>query len=400
MLLSPLFPRPAGSVPPPQGVDPGMGRVLLVDDDPRVLDALVRTLRRRFEVVPALGPAVGIRALEDGPDFAVVVSDLRMPGSDGVTFLTWAREMAPDTVRILLTGEADVASAIAAVNDGAIFRFLAKPCPAPLLLETVEAAAARSRAIRAERTLLAETRRGSLRALAHLLELARPSAAQRAERIRTLALELAEAAGMEGPWQVEVAAMLSQLGALALPERDEELAVRLGPDALHSVPEIASRVVGNLPEMEAVSEILLCQHLHFDGGGAPRGTPRAKAIPLGARILRIAADCVALEAHRISGAQAVDRLRERPGWYDPDLLDHLSELHGDGSRQNAVLEVELRAVQPGMVFAEEVRTSTGVLLVARGREATPRMIDRIRSLEPHIPLRERVYVLAPVGTPG
>ncbi|HEX7240138.1 MAG TPA: HD domain-containing phosphohydrolase [Longimicrobiaceae bacterium] len=380
-------------------------RVLCVDDDPEVLQALVRTFRGRAEVVTAPGPNAGLRALEDHPEFSVVFSDLRMGGSDGVTFLSWVRELAPDTTRVLLTGQPDVASSVAAVNDGAIFRFLTKPCRGPLLLETLRAAVEHRRAAIEERRLLDETRRGSVRALSNLLALVRPAAAGRAERIRDLAVELGVAAGTEAPWAVAIAASLSQLGALAVPDALEQKLARgeplTGAEALafESPPEIASQVVACLPEMEGVREVLARCRLRFDGAGAPAGSPAEKEIPLGARILRVATDYVALESRSVSGPGAVEALRARAGEYDPDLLDHLSALRGDGSRQMETVEVELRGVRPGMVFAEELRTTRGVLLVARGVEATPRVVERLRGLDPQMAARQRIYVMTRRATP-
>jgi two-component system cell cycle sensor histidine kinase/response regulator CckA len=103
-------------------------RVLCVDDEPLILEGLTTNLRRHFEVTTATSGADGLRALAENGPFSVVISDFRMPKMDGAVFLARAREMAPDTVRILLTGEASLEGAIAAVNLGHVFRFLTKPC--------------------------------------------------------------------------------------------------------------------------------------------------------------------------------------------------------------------------------------------------------------------------------
>jgi EAL domain-containing protein (putative c-di-GMP-specific phosphodiesterase class I)/CheY-like chemotaxis protein len=110
-------------------------RVLLVDDEPAVLAGLRRQLRSQYDVVTATDGATGLELLQHAGPFAVVVSDMRMPVMDGATFLAGARAAARDTVRILLTGQADIDAAVAAVNRGQIFRFLSKPCPAALLQE-------------------------------------------------------------------------------------------------------------------------------------------------------------------------------------------------------------------------------------------------------------------------
>ena len=114
-------------------------RVLLVDDDIEVLDALRRLLRSTFDVTTTCDPKEAIRLVVTNGPFAVVVSDLRMPGMDGVSLLYLIRQSAPDTVRVLLTGNADVEAAVSAVNQGNIFRFLTKPCPTATLIRAIEA---------------------------------------------------------------------------------------------------------------------------------------------------------------------------------------------------------------------------------------------------------------------
>ena len=115
-------------------------RILIVDDDELILDALQRQLHSRFDVITALGGNEAMRLVLTRGPFAVIVSDLRMPGMDGVTLLYLIRQAAPDTVRVLLTGQTDMEAASAAVNEGNIFRFLLKPCPSGALLRALDAA--------------------------------------------------------------------------------------------------------------------------------------------------------------------------------------------------------------------------------------------------------------------
>jgi len=114
-------------------------RILLVDDDPQVLAALQRQLRHQFDVTATSDAREAMRLVVSSGPYAVVVSDLRMPGMDGVSLLFLIRQTAPETVRLLLTGDTDVESAIAAVNQGNIFRFLTKPCPADILIDVLNA---------------------------------------------------------------------------------------------------------------------------------------------------------------------------------------------------------------------------------------------------------------------
>jgi DNA-binding NtrC family response regulator len=114
-------------------------RILLVDDDIEILDGMQRQLRRDFDVTTTCDAKEAIRLVVAGGPYAVVVSDLRMPGMDGVSLLFLIRKISPETVRVLLTGNADVEAAISAVNQGNIFRFLTKPCPPAILIGALEA---------------------------------------------------------------------------------------------------------------------------------------------------------------------------------------------------------------------------------------------------------------------
>ena len=109
-------------------------KVLFVDDDANILASFLRQLRKEFSVHTAQGAEEALNAISEKGPFPVVVSDLRMPGMDGYSFCPKLEQIAPDSVRIMLTGNADVSAAIDAVNQGNIFRFLTKPCEQQTLL--------------------------------------------------------------------------------------------------------------------------------------------------------------------------------------------------------------------------------------------------------------------------
>ena len=112
-------------------------RVLLVDDEPEVLEGYQRMLSRQFEIETALGGEAGLASIRDRGPFGVVIADLRMPGMDGVQFLSRVRQAAPNTVRVVLSGNADLQTAVDAVNQGYIFRFLSKPCEEKVLTDAI-----------------------------------------------------------------------------------------------------------------------------------------------------------------------------------------------------------------------------------------------------------------------
>ena len=134
-------------------------RVLIVDDDPNLLAGFRRRLRRQFELETASGGREGLEAIRRGGPFSVVVSDYLMPEIDGVEFLARVREHAPETVRMMLTGSADLHAAIQAINQGHIYRFLTKPCGTEELVEALHAGIGEYRRTHKERKFNRRTRR-------------------------------------------------------------------------------------------------------------------------------------------------------------------------------------------------------------------------------------------------
>ncbi|MBW2027388.1 MAG: response regulator [Deltaproteobacteria bacterium] len=178
-------------------------KILFVDDDANILAAFRRHLRKRFHFDTALGPEEGL---------------LRMPKMDGIEFLTHVKEIAPDTVRMMLTGHADLHNTIEAVNEGNIFRFLTKPCPVDHLSKALQAGIEQYRLIRAEKELLDNTLKGSIKVLTDLLAIANPEAFGRVSRIKRRVKDIANYMGIEHTWQFETAALLSHIGFVTIPE--------------------------------------------------------------------------------------------------------------------------------------------------------------------------------------
>lgn len=372
-------------------------RILCVDDEPRVLDGLKRGLRTKFNVTVALGGQAGIDLIDPESPFEVIISDMRMPDVDGVKVLSTFRARSPNTVRILLTGQADMESAIAVVNEGNIFRFLTKPCPAETLADTLESAVEQYRLITAEKVLLEQTLHGSVDALTRVMSLMNPEAFGRGNRIKELCSRVATSVKLEERWPLEVAAMMSQVGAAVLPP---ELIAKVhgGEEISHDelrmlkkVPKVVDDLLSNIPRLEKVRDIVLYQFKHFDGSGLPADNLKGEAIPLGARILKIAVDYAAQERRGRGSAGQVLAMRE--GFYDPDLLELL--LDEAEAAPPKVLHLTLNEVVAGMLFVEDVRDGSGVLLVAQGQTATPELIQRLLNFAPRVGITEPINCHVP-----
>lgn len=360
-------------------------KILLVDDEPQVLEGLKRLLRGSFEVYTATSGAAGLDVLSREHDIAVVVSDMRMPLMDGNAFFAKARALAPDAVRVLLTGQADMDDAVNAVNAGRIFRFLRKPSSADQMRAALSAAVEQHRLVIAERQLLEETLHGAVKALCDTLALANPSVFGMAMRVKRVASRLAEKLGGTELWQVEVAAMLCQLGAMTIHPTIFErraLGAELLPserEMLDQIPLVTDQLLASIPRLEPVRDIVRLSRAGFDPtkvDASARDTTGYE-VPIAARILRVALDFEELEAAGVPADKAVDRMRGRGDLYDPIVLESLRELYL-GEDFTAV-EIPVGRLQEGMIIAADVTTKNGTLLVARGHEVTPGLIRRLEN---------------------
>jgi response regulator RpfG family c-di-GMP phosphodiesterase len=345
------------------------------------LESLRDTLRRGFDVRTAGSGPEGLAMLEDGPDeYALIISDMRMPVMSGSVFLREARRVSPDASRILLTGYADLDAAVSAVNDAQLFRFLTKPCPPADLLATCVEASEQHRLRTAERVLLEQTLKGSVKALTDVLALANPAAFGRSARVRSSVAQLAGALGVKEPWEMEVSALLVNLGAVTLPpETAEKLykGARLTPgeqEMVDRIPDLTRRILENIPRLEGVLEILGNYHRSYEAKGA------GPALPLGARVLRIALDHDELDAHCADDGVALAAMRSRGHVYDPELLKVFERILLGASDRLRVREVSSGQLRAGMKLADDVRSDGGALLIARGHIATDQLIARLRNL--------------------
>lgn len=379
-------------------------RVLCVDDEPNVLEGLARTLRSLFVVETAVGGSRGLDVLQEQGPFTIVVSDLRMPRMTGVEFLSKAKELAPDTVRVLLTGQGDMEAAISAVNEGNIFRFLTKPCPTGTLVKSLMACAEQHRLLTAERVLLEQTLRGSVKALTDILALTNPAAFGRATRVRRSVIEIMDYFEIKEQWPVEVAAMLSQIGFVILPPATQEK-LYAGEDLsdtewemLGRVPKVVEQLLANIPRLDLVREILRLHGKNYVVEDCDPGKVHGDQLPWGAPALKIAIDYDILESQRNSNRHPLDMLRDRNGWYDPQILEGFAQLRGRGKQETRIRDLPISEMLPGMIFGDDVKSAKGLLLVARGQEVTPGLLERIRNFSLELGIREPIRMIERVNT--
>src|SRR5246127_4621884 len=264
-------------------------KILLVDDDSNILDGYRRSLSNEFLMETALGGTEALALATDNGPYAVVISDMRMPGMDGIQLLSHIKAVSPDTIRVMLTGNADTDTAINAINEGSIFRFLNKPCSKEVMARTITAALVQYRLVTAEKQLLEQTLSGILQVLTEVLSLVNPAAFGRAERARRYIHHIVSSMKLGNPWQYEVAAMLSQLGCVTLaPETIEAIyrGEKLTPNeqtqyAAH--PSVAYDLLSRIPRLEPIAWMIE----HQNKSVREAGDTMTADMRLGAEILRL-----------------------------------------------------------------------------------------------------------------
>jgi response regulator RpfG family c-di-GMP phosphodiesterase len=350
----------------------------------------------------AEGGEQGLASIQNSGPYAVVISDMRMPGMNGAQFLAQVRQKTPDTVRMLLTGYADLDAAMHAVNEGNIFRFLTKPCDKEVLTRAIDAGLAQYSLVTAEKELLENTLMGSIKVLTEVLSAASPEAFGRSMRITRYVRHLVAKFNLPSPWRFEAAAMLSQLGCVTLdPEliKMSFIGQRLSPEerarfAAH--PKAAGNFLANIPRLDTVAW-MISQQLIPDTMKGNLSTPAHpdEEIVLGAKILRLA---VVLDSFRMKGLSeggAIERLRDLRSEFNPELIDALADIEPETARME-LRKVSTLDLSTGMILQQEIRTRTGMLVVPDGHELTQALIIKLENFSRAGTIDKEVMALVPV----
>ncbi|HBF07403.1 MAG TPA: hypothetical protein DHW71_10140 [Gammaproteobacteria bacterium] len=376
-----------------------MHKILCVDDESNVLDGLRRILFEDYDVEAVTSGAEALELMQD-EEFACIISDMRMPEMNGAEFLSKARQIAPDTTRMLLTGQSDMESAISAINDGNIFRFLMKPCPEEKLLGHMSEAIRLYELTKAEKDLLENTLKGAITVLTDMLSMIAPTAFSRSIYIRGYMSHMSRMTKQANAWEFEIAGMLSQLGAIVLPPdliKKAFSSVPLEADEkqmLGSIPAAGAKLVDSIPRLQNVALMIESQHgndreLHNTLGGH---------VLIGAKMLRIASavDRLILQ-EGVSVQKAVETLKKTlvtPD--DQTLLTCLSSFKPD-SADRVLKSVNVNELEIGMILEADVLAKNKSVVLCKGQKLNGPLIARLVNFARRSGIQEpiEVTVLAP-----
>jgi response regulator RpfG family c-di-GMP phosphodiesterase len=357
-----------------------MQSILIVDDDRDLLRALSEGLLGSFRVETCSDPKQAVDRLRSMSELAVVVADMRMPGMSGLELLQHARSIVPSASRVMLTSADDAQTAIAAINEGNVCRFLTKPCS----LRVLEAAIWEALDLRQTLHQLLEAQfrmvAGVVEVLGKVIQMVDPESHALAQRLRQRMREIALEMIHPEFWELEVAAMLAPLGAVgARPviSSSDPLAAFSG-----DFPQAAAALLRQVPRMEKIAGTLAYLGKNFDGSGQPQDRVAGTQIPLGARMLRVVRDMEERVGRGLTAGDALRLMQTAEGVYDPSVLAAALACFGEDS--NAHLPdstpVAWTALQDGDTLADDIPSETGALLLTKGCRVTPNLKKMLQQM--------------------
>jgi response regulator RpfG family c-di-GMP phosphodiesterase len=421
----------AGGAEPATAIEspPRPWTVLVVDDEPNVLSALRRLLRRTDWRILTAGRGEQALALLDEEPVDAILSDMCMPGMDGARLLERVRLDWPEVARLMLTGQPDLASTIAAINRGCIHRYIAKPWNDEELLLTLRQVADRQR-LEAEKASLerlthrqnkalwtlnttleerVHMRTGelaaagerlkrnyltSIKSFTALIELRGATQAGHARGVAELARRIVHAMGLDADMsrEVPIAALLHDIGHIGLSDTILSRPLnRLDREDLQRFrlhPVLGEQALMACDDMQGVAPLIRAHHERWDGRGFPDGL-RGEAIPIGARVLAVADGFEDLRLGHLDGqALSVADARRaaidaRGTRFDPAVVDAFDSLFStvQAPPPSSLLHLRPFELQPGHELAQDFISAEGVLLLSAGQTLDKDLIGRICAFE-------------------
>jgi len=410
--------------------------VLFVDDEPNILSALKRLFRPQgYQIFTAESGAAGLEIISQNK-IDLVISDMRMPEMNGAQFLEKVRIASPESIRILLTGFADISSTVDAINKGQIYRYISKPWEdndittsvrhaleqKQLALEKIRLEAltkkqndelkdlnanleakVKARTEEVRQTMgfleiahdkLKKSFFTSIHIFSNLMELRESSMAGHSRRVANLAHKLALHIGMSDveAQEVMIAGMLHDIGKIGFPDyllnKPFSALSKEERETVAKHPVIGQNALMSLEQLSGSALLIRSHHERFDGLGYPDGLA-GLAIPLGARVLMVANDYESVQlghlmTNRLNAQDAQTFIQQGRGKrYDPQVIDAFVELMRTSDEQVKEKELAVRSGQlkSGMMLARDLVAKDGWLLLAKDYQITDVLIEQLRKYE-------------------
>ncbi|WP_350599819.1 HD domain-containing phosphohydrolase [Pseudomonas sp. 65/3-MNA-CIBAN-0223] len=433
-------------------------KVLLVDDEESILNSLRRLLRGQpYDVLLATGGAQALEIMALQP-IDLVMSDARMPNMDGATFLAHVHQLYPHTTRIMLTGYADPAAIIKAINEGQIHRYISKPWHDEELLLTLRQSLAYQHSERERLRLVQETdqqneqlkrlnatlekhvaaRTAELQQTADMLDLAYeelkrsyvtgtevfsllanlrlPPAKQTNRQIIELVRVYCNRHGVDEATgrDLTMAAALYNIGKLSWTDSmmtaPADLLHHNDRERYRGYPKQSETLLMTLDPMKDAARLILHHQEHWDGTGFPDRL-KGEAIPFGSRLLKLAVDFIELQRglileRQMNSDEALLYIRNYVGrLYDPGMVEDFIQVcaacQSDVSLADPAVKVlTTRDVTAGMILARNLNADNGMLLLNAGKVLNGALVEKLIAFEAMEGAKYSIFVKVPQEPPA
>ncbi|MCP3851731.1 MAG: response regulator [Gammaproteobacteria bacterium] len=377
-------------------------KILFVDDEPHLLEAIKRQMYSKYDIDTATSGKEALELIQKNDTYAVIVSDMRMPNMDGITFLKNCKNSSPDSMRLMLTGNIDQATAINAVNEGDVFRFLNKPAERHLLIKVLNASLAQYKLLKSEKELLHGTLKGTIKLLTDILSLTELPLLTPGGEIEKVAVKLAETMKVNKLWQVHYAALLSHIAYTTLPV-DMQVKLKNGEPLseqekklVERLPKVGYQLLNNIPRLTYVARIILYQEKNFDGTGFPDDGVSGHYLPIESRILKVVNDIKSTQLEKnCELKEAMQTLLGHHGKYDPKVLESLNLLISNGfdnEKNLNIQELNLDEINAGQKLVSDLLTVSGRLLLTADHELTESILQKLHNIHLLDKIKEPIIV--------
>jgi len=431
-------------------VDSNKISILFVDDEQNILSSLKRLFRPlEYSIYLASGGEEGLRVLNE-EKIDLVISDMRMPNMDGVQFLEQVAKFWPGTIRILLTGYADMKSTISAINKGDIFKYVSKPWEDNDLIRTVQLGLEQKRLKEDKARLLELTRRqnveleelnnnlekkvtarteelqqmfkmlekahdslkknfiSSIKVFSSLINMRDGEAGGHSSSVSAIARKIALKLKLndDAIQNITVAGLLHDIGKIGLPDNIIDKCYEdLDPKNKRKVekhPIVGQAMLMVVESLNEVGKIIRSHHERYDGQGYPDGLI-GENIPLGSRILMIANDYDAFQrgvliSGKFVGMNVLSYLvSHKYKQYDPEIVDLFVSMMKNSEKEQAAntkkeILVDTSMLSEGMVLSKDLHSEEGTILLSKGQHINDRLVRSLRTYEKSIKSKISIYV--------
>lgn len=362
-------------------------KVLLVDDEEKLLSSIKRNLRNYVDLHTINEPGKVLEYMKKHGPFAVIISDYQMPKINGITLLQMVQKSYPDTVRLMLTGQADLTVSIESINRGKIFRFLTKPCGVDDLKIQIKDAVRQHELIVAEKELLRDTLRGSINVITDILTMVAPDVFGKSNQAREYIKDLHDEMAFEAYWQVDLAVTLYLIGFILIPDSiitKVTSAEMLSPDEVemyNNFPEISAKIINNIPRLGKVAEII--ENITYENI-----TPET---PLPSKAIRAVNDFLDI-SKRTSKLDAIHYMARMANIYDPEIVSHLENIIKNKG-EFKLRELYVKDLKEGMILDEDITTIDGLLLIKKDHTLNDSSIQRLNNYGKACGIKEPIKIL-------